>query len=82
MRYQDWLAHYQPSYTLPAFPWFINQTVGGAIATATHGSSLRYGSMSNQVRLRERPACPPEIAHASFLCLCIFSVSAQFNLTN
>ena len=36
-------------YTLPAFPWFIDQTVGGAAATATHGSSLRFGSMSSQV---------------------------------
>ena len=35
-------------YTLPAFPWFIDQTVGGAIATATHGSSLRHGSLSQQ----------------------------------
>ena len=36
-------------YTLPAFPWFIDQTVGGAVATATHGSSLRHGSLSSQV---------------------------------
>ena len=35
-------------YTLPAFPWFIDQTVGGAVATATHGSSLRHGSLSSQ----------------------------------
>ena len=36
-------------YTLPAFPWFVDQTVGGAVATATHGSSLRHGSLSSQV---------------------------------
>ena len=36
-------------YTLAAFPWFIDQTVGGAAATATHGSSLRHGSLSSQV---------------------------------
>ena len=36
-------------YTLPAFPWFIDQTIGGAVATATHGSSLRRGSLSSQV---------------------------------
>jgi hypothetical protein len=37
-------------YTLPAFSWFIDQTVGGAVATGTHGSSLRHGSLSNQAR--------------------------------
>ena len=36
-------------YTLAAFSWFIDQTMGGAVATATHGSSFRYGSLSNQV---------------------------------
>ena len=36
-------------YTLPAFPWFVDQTIGGAVATATHGSSLRHGSLSSQV---------------------------------
>ena len=34
---------------MAAFPWFIDQTVGGAAATATHGSSLRHGSLSSQV---------------------------------
>ena len=29
-------------YALPAVPWFIDQTIGGAVATATHGSSLSY----------------------------------------
>lgn len=38
-----------PGYTLAAFPWFVDQTVGGAAATATHGSSLRHGSLSSQV---------------------------------
>ena len=36
-------------YTLPAFPWFVYQSIGGAAATATHGSSLKWGSLSNQV---------------------------------
>jgi len=36
-------------YTLPAVPWFIDQTVGGAVATATHGSSLTHGSLSSQL---------------------------------
>ena len=30
-------------------PLFVNQTVAGAVATGTHGSSLKYGSFSNQV---------------------------------
>lgn len=34
---------------MAAFPWFVDQTVGGAAATATHGSSLRHGSLSSQV---------------------------------
>ena len=38
----------QRGYTVPAFPWFIDQTVAGAVATATHGSSLRHGSLSSQ----------------------------------
>jgi FAD/FMN-containing dehydrogenase len=36
-------------YTLPAFPWFVYQTIGGAVATGTHGSSLQWSSLSNQV---------------------------------
>jgi len=36
-------------FTLPAFPWFIDQTIGGAVATASHGSSLRAGSLSSQL---------------------------------
>lgn len=45
----DWLAVQKPAMTLPAFPWYIDQTIGGAVATATHGSSLQYGSLSQQV---------------------------------
>jgi len=36
-------------WTLPAFSWFIDQTIGGAVATNTHGSSLEHGSLSDQV---------------------------------
>ncbi|GFH06839.1 FAD-binding PCMH-type domain-containing protein, partial [Haematococcus lacustris] len=36
-------------WTLPAFPWYVYQTVGGAVSTGTHGSSLKWGTMSNQV---------------------------------
>ena len=34
-------------YALPAVPWFIDQTIGGAVATATHRSSLRTERVAN-----------------------------------
>ena len=36
--------------TLEAFSWFIDQTMGGAASTASHGSSFRFGSLSSQLR--------------------------------
>ena len=36
-------------FSLNMFAWYIDQTVGGAVATGTHGSSLRWGSLSSQV---------------------------------
>lgn len=36
--------------TLEAFSWFVDQTMGGAVATASHGSSLQYGGLSSQLR--------------------------------
>lgn len=50
----EYLGHYHTSsaprgFALGATPQFVNQTIGGAIATGTHGSSLTYGSLSNQV---------------------------------
>ncbi|KAK9838533.1 hypothetical protein WJX81_005953 [Elliptochloris bilobata] len=50
----DYLAAYKTAkaplgYSIPASPWYIDQTVGGAVATGTHGSSLRFGSLSSQV---------------------------------
>jgi hypothetical protein len=35
-------------YTLAAFSWFIDQTIAGAVATGTHGSTLQHGSLSSQ----------------------------------
>lgn len=51
----DYLSEYthwqQPKgWVLPAFSWYIDQTIGGAVATGTHGSSMRWGSISSQVR--------------------------------
>ena len=37
------------SYTLASYPWFIDQSVGGAVAMDTHGSSIRHGSLSSQL---------------------------------
>lgn len=51
----DYLASYGTNggYSLPTFPWFIDQTVGGAVATGTHGSSIEYGSLSSEDVLLE-----------------------------
>ncbi|KDD75423.1 hypothetical protein H632_c692p2 [Helicosporidium sp. ATCC 50920] len=51
----DYLAQYtyksqSLGWTLPAFSWFIDQTIGGAVSTATHGSSMEWGSLSTQLR--------------------------------
>lgn len=36
-------------YTLGSHCWFIDQTIGGVVATASHGSSLTHGSVSDQL---------------------------------
>ena len=40
-------------YVLPTFPWYIDQTLCGAIATGSHGSSLKFGSLSSEKMLLE-----------------------------
>ena len=50
----DYLSEYthwnEPKgWTLPAFSWFIDQTIAGAVSTGTHGSTMRWGSLSSQV---------------------------------
>jgi len=50
----EYIGHYHtPSaprgYALGSTPQYVNQTIGGAIATGSHGSSLSHGSLSNQV---------------------------------
>lgn len=51
----DYLASYgeKGGYSLPTFPWFIDQTIGGAVATGTHGSSIMHGSLSSEDVLLE-----------------------------
>ncbi len=36
-------------WTLPSFAWYIDQTVAGAVSTGTHGSTMKYGTLSGQV---------------------------------
>ncbi|CAD7703073.1 unnamed protein product [Ostreobium quekettii] len=36
-------------WTLASYPFWVKQTVAGAIATGTHGSTLKHGSLSQQV---------------------------------
>ena len=47
----NYLASYGRGYTLGNFPWFTFQTVGGAVCTGSHGSSLSYGSLSSDEQL-------------------------------
>ncbi|KAK9908861.1 hypothetical protein WJX75_003902 [Coccomyxa subellipsoidea] len=49
----DYLANYTTAkapngYVLPAFAWYVDQTVGGAVSTGTHGSTMFWGSLSSQ----------------------------------
>ncbi|PSC72038.1 cryptochrome DASH-like isoform A [Micractinium conductrix] len=50
----DYLAGYTHGlsprgWTLPVPAGFIDQTMGGAVATGTHGSSMQWGSLSSQL---------------------------------
>jgi len=36
-------------FTLPSLPILLDQTVGGALATGSHGSSTKHGTLSDQV---------------------------------
>lgn len=44
----DWLADH--GYALPSLPFFVDQTIGGAVSTGSHGSSLTHGSLSALVK--------------------------------
>lgn len=44
----DWLA--RRGYSLPTFPFYVDQSIGGIVSTGSHGSSIRWGSVSNLVK--------------------------------
>jgi hypothetical protein len=44
----DWLA--DRGWALPTVPFYMDQTIGGAVATGSHGSSLAEGSLSSLVK--------------------------------
>lgn len=46
-RLVDWLADH--GYALPVLPFYIDQSIGGAVSTGSHGSSLTLGSLSSLV---------------------------------
>jgi len=47
----DYISKYGRGWALGNHPWFTYQTVGGALATGSHGSSLTYGSLSSDDQL-------------------------------
>jgi FAD/FMN-containing dehydrogenase len=62
----DYLAKYGRGWTIPNFPWFTFQTIAGAVATGSHGSSMKYGSLSSDAQLR---ALDVVLANGSFVQL-------------
>lgn len=44
----DWLK--DRGYALPTAPYYIDQSIGGAVATSSHGSSIVFGSLSSLVK--------------------------------
>ncbi len=47
----DYISKYGRGWALGNHPWFTFQTVAGAVATGTHGSSMTYGSLSAHEQL-------------------------------
>jgi hypothetical protein len=71
-------------WSLGAFPWFVYQSVGGAVATGTHGSNLGpHKSMSNQVgwqcgsRGRRHQRCCAECSNALMLSACLAATDVE-----
>ena len=44
-------GRYGSGWTLGAFPWFTWATIGGQVATDSHGSSLTYGTLADDTQL-------------------------------
>ena len=40
----------EKGYTLPTVPFWVAQTIGGAVATGTHGTSQKYASLSSSIK--------------------------------
>lgn len=58
-------------YSLKMFAWYIDQTVGGAVATGTHGSSLKWGSLSSQVQPPIYLALDEFTRHRAYMMPCL-----------
>ena len=46
-----WPGRYGSGWTLPNFPWFTFASIGGQVATGTHGSGLTFGSLADDTQL-------------------------------
>lgn len=78
-------------FALPVLGSIADQTVAGAIATATHGTGLRFGTLSSLVRrlelvtprhglVRASRDENPEIFHAACTSLGVLGVHVSFTL--
>jgi FAD/FMN-containing dehydrogenase len=77
--------------SLPSLSFFPDVTVGGAIATASHGTSLKWGTLSDFVRSMEvvlpsgevntfGPDSPPEELHAARVAIGMLGVTVRVEL--
>jgi FAD/FMN-containing dehydrogenase len=78
-------------FALPSLSFFPDVTVGGAVATATHGTSLKWGTLSDFVRSMDvvlasgevrtfGPDCPPEELRAARVAIGMLGVVVRLEL--
>lgn len=48
-------------YTLPSFPILLNQSVGAAVSTGSHGSSTRFGTIRDSVVALRLVSCEGDV---------------------
>jgi FAD/FMN-containing dehydrogenase len=48
-------------YTLPSFPILLNQSVGAAVSTGSHGSSTRFGAIRDSVVALRLVSCEGDV---------------------